>query len=1090
MISVLFTDLVDSTRLLSELGIEAAEGLRRDHFALLRSATHEYAGTEIKNLGDGLMVVFGSAREALASAVAMQQRVERANRSTGVELGLRVGLAAGDAEAEGGDYFGRPVVEASRLCALAAAGEILATDVVRALAGGQSGFKFTDRGSTLLKGLDDPVGTCAAVWAPLARDASSVPMPRQLIRELDIAFVGRDVERELVADTVKQATSAQRRGVVMIGGEPGIGKTTLSVEAARSAFDLGATVLYGRCDEDLGVPYQPWIEALGHLIEHAADTLVDEYVGDYGGELARLVPELARRRPEYAPSEADDPESERYLLFEAVRGLLRIAGDDAPVLIVLDDLHWSDKPTLLLLRHLIRSSDPMRLVVIGTFRESEVPAGHPLADLLAALHREDGIARVSLLGLSDVELLDLMATTAGHAMGADGVELAHALRRETDGNPFFVAEILRHLAETGAIFQRDGRWVASADLRDSGLPVSVREVIGRRIARLGEPTARVLGIAAVIGREFDTAIVAQIAQMDEDTLIDLVDQAVSATLVEEVRGTPGRYSFVHALIEHTLYDGLSASRRARTHRQVAEVLESVYGTEESTRVGELAYHWVQATVPQEVLKTIDYTRRAAERALDQLAPDEALRWYAQSLELCENARVDDERLRCELLVGLGDAQRQSGVPGSRETLLDAAHLAQHLGAGDLLVRAVLVNSRGMPSDIRRMDTERLAVLQTALDAAPNERDRARLLALLATETVFGGEYQTRRALSDEALTLARSSGDAATLAFVLSQRLVALWAPETVDERTSILEEFEALARGLDDPVLESRIRANRHLLSIELGDTQASRRALFRQAEIAERFEVVGASWSRMWSECLLALLSGDVETAERLADENLALGTQIGEPDALQYYAGMLIAVRWHQGRLAELEPLIAQVAADTPGVPAFIAELAHSRCEKGDDESARTLLNAAAADHFATVPYDGVWTTTLAVWSEVAAHLEATDAADPLVELLNRDRDHVVFNGVTTFGPTADFLGMLETILGHFDAAEAHFDRAMAIHERFQAPFFLGRTYLHHAELCARRNRPGDAEHARVLLADVLTIANAHGYAGLRRQAETLN
>ncbi len=275
-------------------------------------------------------------------------------------------------------------------------------------------------------------------------------------------------------------------------------------EAARSAFDAGACVLFGHCEEDLATSYQLFAEALGHYVTHAPEERLAAHVEAHGSELSRLVPALNSRIPDLPPSKATDSDTERFLLFAAVVGLLTMASEHQPVLLVLDDLQWADKGSLLLLRHLASADPTMRVLVLGTYRDSELSTADALVDALAALHRLDGVTRIDLVGLDDTGVVALMEAGAGHRLDEGAVDLAHAIYRETDGNPFFVSEVLRNLVETGAIGQdAEGRWVAEDMLDVTALPDSVREVIAARVLRLGKDAGRILSMAAVIGRDFD-----------------------------------------------------------------------------------------------------------------------------------------------------------------------------------------------------------------------------------------------------------------------------------------------------------------------------------------------------------------------------------------------------------------------------------------------------------------------------------------------------------------------------------------------------------------------------------------------------------
>ena len=306
----------------------------------------------------------------------------------------------------------------------------------------------------------------------------------------------------------------------------------------------------------------------------------------------------------------------------------------------------------------------------------------------------------------------LLEAAAGYALDDAGVSLARAVYRETDGNPFFVSEVLRHLSETGAIY-RDvaGRWTSAAALEQMALPESVRVVIAARVGRLGRDAARALSVAAVIGRDFDLDLLALATGTSEDELLDVLDAAAAVALVREPPGPAGRYSFAHALIQHTLYEDLGPTRRARAHRRVAEALEELCGDHPGARVGELARHWSHATQPGGLAQAIRYSREAADAALEALAPQDALRYYAQALGLSGRVADPDPILSLDLTVGLGTAQRQTGDPAYRDTLLSAARRAAELGETDRLVRAALASDRGFFSTVGTANTANIEVLE-------------------------------------------------------------------------------------------------------------------------------------------------------------------------------------------------------------------------------------------------------------------------------------------------------------------------------------------------------------------------------------------
>ena len=470
---MLFTDLVGSTELRSRLGETAAEALRRQHDTLVTGGVEKSGGTVVKNLGDGFMATFGGASDAVAAAVAIQQVIERHNRAGGTAMEVRIGISAGDVVFESDDCFGTPVIEAARLCAAAQGRQILASEIVRWMAhAGEEAF--TPVGSLELKGLSRPLPTVQVDWEPAAQ--SPVPLPT-FLTDIGKIFVGRDGELDRLAQLWKEAAAGERR-IAFLAGEPGVGKTRLAAELARQVHDEGATVLAGRCDEDLGVPYQPFVEALRHFVDHAPAL---GRLGRYGGELARLVPELTDRVPGLAPPLRSDPEMERYRLFDAVAAWLTATAAEEPLVLVLDDLQWAAKPTLLLLRHIVRVADG-RILVLGTYRDTELTHDHPLVEVVADLRRQGGVERLSLAGLDDAGWRPSSNRPPGSALDEAGLALARAVHEETEGNPFFVREVLRHLAETGAVERQEGTWTTSLSRRPARDP--------RRSARRGGAPAR------------------------------------------------------------------------------------------------------------------------------------------------------------------------------------------------------------------------------------------------------------------------------------------------------------------------------------------------------------------------------------------------------------------------------------------------------------------------------------------------------------------------------------------------------------------------------------------------------------------------
>ncbi|HEX5096861.1 MAG TPA: AAA family ATPase [Acidimicrobiia bacterium] len=922
-------------------------------------------------------------------------------------------------------------------------------------------------------------GAAVRVEPPAAIDVT-VPLPARLRRSLDDVFAGRVEEQERWDDAWKLVRTGER-GVWLVGGEAGVGKTSLISRLAARAHDDGAVVLYGRCDEDVGIPYQPWIEALSSLVTHAPRLLIEQHVAARGGELARLIPELSRRTG-VAVSVASDAEAERYALFGAVADLLTRATTIDRIVVVLEDLHWADKPTVQLLRHLVQTAEPMRIMIVGTYRATDLGAAHPLTEAFAALRRERGVDFVDLRGLGDMELLALMEGIAGHELDADGLALRDAIAVETAGNAFFAHEILRHLVETGALVRQDGRWIATPDLAAHGLPVSVRQVVGERVARLGTDAQRLLRTASVIGREFDLRLVADAADVDEEVALDLLDAAVDAAVLHNVG--PDRYTFAHALVEHTLYDELSPSRRGRMHRRIAEAIETRVGDDTDDVVGELAFHWSAALVPDDAQKAIEYARRAGERALEQLAPDEGLRWFTKAQQL-HGAHGGDVHAYAQILVGLGAAQRQLGDETHRETLLAAANTARSIGDTDLLVAAVLANSRGWATLTGIVDEECVAAVEAALAAVgPDDSvERARLLAVLVAELTFDDDLVRRRAAADEAEAIARRIGDDRALVAALIGLLSLPDRPGT--QHLVWADEAIALAVALDDPVSLAIASASAVTSATSFADRERFDRYLDlctnASARVGQPMLLLRASGA----QTLKAVLDGDLDGAEVLANDILAGAA--GMSYAFVWYGSIIITIRGHQGRGAEVRQMIAMLAGDSQA--GSISETARAGLliadvQSHDFETARAGFAEQIEQGFSARD-DQLWLTHVCINAHACARLEDREQAAPLLALLEPYADLVAATPSLCMFSAPSCAGALAALLGRDEDADRYFARAIEITARLRAPFLLATAQLEWARALTRRGL-GATEQAATLVAAALAAAREHGYAEIERDA----
>ena len=512
--TILVTDLVGSTALRGEVGEDRAERLRRAHDRALVEAAEANGGTVVKGLGDGVLVMFAGAAEAVAAGVAMQRAVDLLARNERLLLTIRVGVSAGDVTLEDGDCFGTPVVEAARLCAAADGGQVLIAEVVRVLARGRGGHEMTGVGELELKGLAEPVPTFDVAWEPAAGAADL---------RTRTPYVGRERERAVLAGRIAAARDGTG-GLVLVAGEPGIGKTRLTSEVC-AEFDDVVTLLGGCHDGDV-VPYAPFAEAITGWVRRSPVELVRAVLGTDASVVARLAPAIHEVLPDVGEPLPVPADAETARLHDALGQVLTRLAVGAPIVLVVDDLHWADEATVGMLRAVARVAGRTRVLVVGTYRETDLDRRHPFAAALPLLQREVEPTRIALDGLGADDVRALLERLSGHDVPP---EFAALLASETDGNPFFLRETLLHLVDEGRLREVDGVWVAAPG--DLGIPAGVRDVIGRRLSRLSPDANKLLAAGALFEVAFPLAVVATVTKVDEDDALDAIDEALDARIV-------------------------------------------------------------------------------------------------------------------------------------------------------------------------------------------------------------------------------------------------------------------------------------------------------------------------------------------------------------------------------------------------------------------------------------------------------------------------------------------------------------------------------------------------------------------------------
>lgn len=914
-------------------------------------------------------------------------------------------------------------------------------------------------------------------------EASALPAPLRL--PAAFPFVGRG--RELAAlRTLLPLAAGEGRRVALVGGEAGSGKSRLAREFAWAASEAGTLVLYGACDSVVPTPYQPFAEALAQLVRTSDPAVLQAELGSAGGELARLLPDLATRVPGLPAPILADPDTERHRLHTAVTDLLSAVTTRAPVLLVLEDLHWADGPSLLLLRHLVRVAAGARILVLGTFRDTEADMPAELAETLVDLRRAEDVVRLRLAGLNDAEVAEFVHRAAGGDLGSELPEVARTISSLTAGNAFLVCELWRALLETESIEELDGGLRLRRPIAELATPESVRELVSQRLSRLRPATRVLLELAAVAGPELELATLRRAAVLRDGELAEALEEAVRSGMVEELHSRELTYRFTHELVRLALSDRLTGLRRAELHLRVAEALEEGAGPQGQRALAGLAYHFAAAAPLGDVRKAVDYNVLAARRALETLAFDEGVARLRQALEL----GIDDPGERAAIQLELGTAHHLAGSAGEALAAFRAAfETARELGDAELLARAAIGYEdacwRPGISDAGAIELIRAAA--EAVGAAPSSL-RTQLESALARALEFCGEHAAAADVWRRAIAMAREGRDRRDLATVLMR---SYWGRGTFSdgEILDMLAEASAIAEEIGD--IEIRAETMEWRVAALIGSCQldAARRELREVLDLAHAMRQPFIVHVAEHHASSIALSDGLLEEAEAAARRSHEWGRLLTGRDPSGIYGIQMFSVRREQGRLAELAPVVRVLASAErggvwgPGYAAILAEL-------GMLEEARRELDRLERDGVHGLR-ESLWVASLTYLADAVAAVGHASLARLLYPELApfAGGGIMIAHGVAFYGAADRFLGMLAATVGDTDAAVAHFERAAELNERMGSLTWLAHTEYEHGRALLARGTADDVAAAGEHLARAAALAERIGMLALLARIRAL-
>jgi class 3 adenylate cyclase/DNA-binding SARP family transcriptional activator/tetratricopeptide (TPR) repeat protein len=1098
LVTLLFTDIEGSTRLWERFPTGMTAVLER-HDRMVSELIDTEGGQVFKTVGDAIHAVFGSPAAALRAALAVQASVASIAWGEVGRLAVRIGVYTGEAQLVAGEWRGRALNRCARLRDTAAGGQILVSQATVELVGDDLADRavITDLGQHQLRGVirservhqihaivtPDAFGTVAAGTGGV-QVAPLIPPP--LARAARRTLIGRVAELDRLSRYLSDPGHAG--GVVVIAGEAGVGKTRLTAAVASMAADDGALVLYGRCDEGLGAPYQPFAEALGSYVDIAQPQKLAQQLGPSGHELGRVLPGLAERVAGLRAPSSSEPETQRWLLFQATAEFLQAVAGDRRVLLVIDDLHWAEPSTLLLLRHLARA-DIEGLLVVATTRTAKSDA---LLEALADVAREHRLHTIPLGGLNHQEVAALLADRLERP--AD-TAFAHATHHQTGGNPFFIHELVSHLSDLGVLPARagDAAWPTAAQIASSGAPEGVHHVLSRRVALLSRSAREVLELAAVAGEEFYALDVAAAIGLELGTVVAALEETTVAALTTEITRGPGRYRFVHALLRQALYESMSALRRAQSHWQIAESIRGSRAQPER-RLSELAYHYHRGLSAADPTVAVRWLQAAGDQAVRQVAFDEAREHYGAAL-MALDLGADDPDRRYELLAGLGEsAAAVSDYEASYPQWLAAAEIARAARDPARFFRAVL----GYGTVIRVVEDalmERLILDGLELAGPEDSAERAQFLAWYGAVKwhSWGGDRgpEVGERMIGEALVMARRVNSPAAELKVLFNFERALLGSSRGTEHLATLALAQDLIESAQTFEDKPACLRSQSLVLLQLG-RRSEAESVLQEAEALARGRGVHLMLHNiLMPRAAIAIAEGRFAEAKSL----VAQIRDIGGPHNLTItyaWSAQVSAIRAEEGRadvvIARLEPTSQN---PPPGTIAWRVMLAGLLADVGRLEEASGHFEALAPDGFSVVPRDYAFPLALRYLAETCVHLgDTTRAAELLPEAEPYSGQMLIATLGTSIEGAADrSLGQLYGLLGQFDDADRHFEMAWRLEDSMRFPALAARSRYWHARLLVQAQDPNMRVKAVALLQNTQNVTSQLGMALLHQQANNL-